>query len=415
MSFYDQYLNTLRAHQAGIPMGLGGMGAGMGASSPPGLLGGFEDPRTQGLLGAGLSLLQSSGPSTTPTSLGQNIGRAGQVGLGAYQGAQDKQAQNAFLQAKTRSLQPDQWVQEQGPRGSLLQRNQLTGETKQVVGTTDPGILQLMAAQLAGSRETDPNAPWRNIADPKKRDDARMRFGQAADQRLAKEQESVDVSQGIVSRLDRFVALNESTSTGAQYKIPGAKSIASGLSTDVAEMQAIVDFMTPIMRQGLPGAASDRDVAMFRGATVGLDKPKEANVAIAQGLKEAHQNKIDRADFLARYIAQFGHDRGADAMWRRYLNKNPIFDHQASRGGKYVLNEKRQSYQDFLANLPWVRGQNPTEQTPAEQTPAEPPPSQSQTQDNSWVNRAMSANPGMSREQIIQEGIKRGKIPRGTK
>ena len=48
---------------------------------PPGLL----DPKTAGMLQAAFGMMQASGPSRTPVSLGQVIGQGGQQGLGAYQ------------------------------------------------------------------------------------------------------------------------------------------------------------------------------------------------------------------------------------------------------------------------------------------------------------------------------------------
>ena len=48
---------------------------------PPGLL----DPKTAGMLQAAFGMMQASGPSRTPVSLGQVIGQGGQQGMGAYQ------------------------------------------------------------------------------------------------------------------------------------------------------------------------------------------------------------------------------------------------------------------------------------------------------------------------------------------
>lgn len=55
----------------------------------------FDDPRTRSNLAMAMSLLEAGGPSLTPTSLGQVIGRAGQAGLTAYD------TQQAALRQKT--------------------------------------------------------------------------------------------------------------------------------------------------------------------------------------------------------------------------------------------------------------------------------------------------------------------------
>jgi hypothetical protein len=220
--------------------------------------------------------------------------------------------------------------------------------------------------QSGAADQSDPNAPWRHVNDPKKRDEAKMRFGVAADARLAKEQEDVSKANNTITNLDRFIFLNKQNTTGARYAIPGSQAVAGALDPEVGEMKAIVDLMTPAMRQGMPGAASDRDVAMFRGATVGLNKPSKANENIATGLKIANQNIIDRAGFISQYVTQYGHDRGADAAWKKYINTNPIFD-PLSPKGSYKLNPRRVSYSEWS-------GQSSMEAPPPQQplTPLTP-------------------------------------------
>ena len=254
---------------------------------------------------------------------------------------------NRFLagQLERRFNPPEQWAPLPGPRGSLIQRNSRTGELKQVVAQANP-LETLLGLQFAGGTEKDSNAPWKNIVDPKKRDEARIRFGADADRRISVLHEEVDKSKGMVQSLDRFLYLNQRNPTGALYKFPGSQALA-GFSDELAEMRSITDLLTPAMRQGMPGAASDRDVAMFRGATVGLDKPLETNQSVAMGLKTAHQNKIDRTEFMADYVARHGHDRGADTEWKKYLNANPIFAPNA-KPGSYTLNENRMDYRTFF-------------------------------------------------------------------
>lgn len=314
------------------------MQAGQGTPAQPGQP--FVDEQAQFM-----GVPSPEGLKSTPDIPAQPGSREAMVQ--AMLSAQNPQLRMAGLQ---QALTPkESWETVQGPRGSLLQRNARTGEMKSLVGTTDPTLMQMLMQQQMGRGEAvrDPNAPWKRIQDPKKQDEARIRFGTAADARVAKEQEEVGTSRQIINDLDRFMFLNESTETGAKYKVPGAQFVGTAISDEVAEMKSITDKMTPMMRQGMPGAASDRDVAMFRGATVGLEKPKPANANIAVGLKAAHQNKVDRANFLAEYVTEYGHDRGADAKWKQYLEANPIFDHNAPKGS-YKLNENRMGFQEWL-------------------------------------------------------------------
>lgn len=198
--------------------------------------------------------------------------------------------------------------------------------------------------------ETDPVAPWRNIADPGKRDEAKIRFGAKAESRIEKLEKDAAGLSAMNNDLDRFIHLNETNRTGSEYNIPlvggaigGVRSMADA---EFQEMRSISDKLTPRMRQGMPGAASDRDVAMFRGATVGIGKKFEANKNIALGLKTANQNQIDRSQFYSNYLSERGHLRGAEKEWKEYLNANPIFDHKAERGS-YTLNENRKSYNEW--------------------------------------------------------------------
>lgn len=197
--------------------------------------------------------------------------------------------------------------------------------------------------------ENDPNAPWRHIGDPKKRDEAKTRFGIEADKMLAKEQEDVVKAQGTNQALDRFLSLNKTTTTGAGYDLPVVGGIAQTVASfdpEFKEMQSLQDRLTPAMRQGMPGAASDRDVAMFKSATVGVGKPSETNKNVALGLKAANENQIQRYQFMNEYVTQRGHLRGAEQEWKKYLQANPIFD-PSKPDGSYVINPNRKSYEEW--------------------------------------------------------------------
>jgi hypothetical protein len=187
---------------------------------------------------------------------------------------------------------------------------------------------------------------------------------------FAGSQGAVDQARDVNDRLDRFVQLiDEGMNTGGQYKIPGATMVGSTLSSRVSEAQSIVDMMTPMMRQGMPGAASDRDVAMFRGATVGMDKPEDANRNIATGLMASRQNLIERDQFMRAYFDQNGHLQGSDRAWQKYLNANPIFDHSAPKGA-YNLNDKRTDWRS------WFSGSEQSGSSPAPAAVASIPPPQ---------------------------------------
>jgi hypothetical protein len=72
---------------------------------------GVLDPRSMALMQMGLGLMQSSGPSLTPTSLGQSLGQAGQQGMKAFQQAQAMQKQDLLMKLQTQKLQKDMEAQ----------------------------------------------------------------------------------------------------------------------------------------------------------------------------------------------------------------------------------------------------------------------------------------------------------------
>lgn len=195
--------------------------------------------------------------------------------------------------------------------------------------------------------EQDTLAPWANIRDPKKRDDAKIRFGLAADKQIDKYTEDVSTAKNMNKDLERFIFLNEKTKTGAAYDNVIGSKVGGWLSDNVREMASLTDKLTPGMRQGLPGAASEKDVQMFRNATVGIGKNYRVNKDVATGLRAANQNIIDRQQFMQDYLAEHGgHLRGSERAWNEYLEANPIFDPDTP-DGSFILNGNRQSYRDW--------------------------------------------------------------------
>tara|TARA_R100001463_G_scaffold48807_2_gene98199 strand:+ start:52 stop:1365 length:1314 start_codon:yes stop_codon:yes gene_type:complete len=153
--------------------------------------------------------------------------------------------------------------------------------------------------------------------------------------------------ENMIKRLDRFGSLMDQ-GMGTGFERAGMMGTAISAFDDATrEAKSIEDEITPLMRQGMPGAASDRDVAMFRGATVGISKPEQTNRNIIQARKELFQLQQERLEFDQEYFSQNQHTSGADRAWREYTEANPIFDPKAPEAD-YVLNERRLSYRDWF-------------------------------------------------------------------
>ncbi len=153
--------------------------------------------------------------------------------------------------------------------------------------------------------------------------------------------------------LERFKFLNKDVDSGGIYKLPGAPTVGGVFSENVEEMNSISDKLTPAMRQGLPGAASERDTAMFRSATVSTNKSRAANDNIADAAIMLQQNIIDRAEFFQEF--QQGNPGkglvGAEAKWTEYINEHPIFDRDRAVGS-YAINPDRMTFREYYGLVP---------------------------------------------------------------
>ena len=138
---------------------------------------------------------------------------------------------------------------------------------------------------------------------------------------------------------------NKIKTGGVADKFSVGRAVQS-LGSDYAELEAITAKLVPGMREPGSGATSDLDVRMFERATVGVDKPKEANEAIATGLIARANNAQDYALFRQTYLEQNGTLQGSDRYWKGYVDKNPIFD-PTSKTPK--INSARKSWREHFA------------------------------------------------------------------
>ncbi|CAB4141070.1 hypothetical protein UFOVP413_30 [uncultured Caudovirales phage] len=198
-------------------------------------------------------------------------------------------------------------------------------------------------AQSLGLPAQAPNVAF-NIS-PKNRDSILRRSRETGQKQLQELGDKVSTTNRIGDKLDRFDSLMQQQSTGP---VMGNKfNPIRYFDPQLSEMASISDSLAPEMRNGLPGAASDRDVAMFRSATVGPDKPEKTNSNIIQAGRAARKNARDYQQFMSDYLTAYGHTEGADASWNKYLSDNPIFD-PTSKDGDPILNQGRSDYKTYF-------------------------------------------------------------------
>lgn len=158
--------------------------------------------------------------------------------------------------------------------------------------------------------------------------------------------EARDAAEGasdFARQADDFVKLNRKSGTGFINKIPFVSEARAIFDPNVAQMDALSARMIPAQRTPGSGTTSDRDLALYSKAVPSLDRPGEANAAIARDMGTTAQRRAQRAAFLDQYAQDNGTLRGADAAWRSSQQKAPnIFapkaaaSAQAGNGWKVV-------------------------------------------------------------------------------
>lgn len=179
--------------------------------------------------------------------------------------------------------------------------------------------------------------PYYNMP-PKVYEKVRAANATLANKEIAKASDSASAMDNIVNSLTRANALLDSgVETGPiSGRIPGRT-----LSNDAQEFEQIASTILPMMRQGMPGAVSDRDMAIFKEANFGLTKDENVNrKVIGQQLAIANRIK-DHADFMANWATVYGDTHGAQAEWNKYTRVNPLF---SVKGEPVAV----QSYKDYF-------------------------------------------------------------------
>ena len=238
--------------------------------------------------------------------------------------------------------------------GSLGAR---VGSAPSQFGYTQGNVPASEQPQQAGGIPTG-SAPWAGLPIKEQAKMQQSSYKEAA-KMLEKNRQSLVSNQTMSDSLKRFAYLNDKQDKEAENEYFGTKTGSlidrmplGGLPSfddEKIEMESISSFLTPQMRQGMPGAASDRDVAMFANATVGINRPKEINDNLIAGMSARFENASDRQAFMEEFLTQNKHLNGAEQEWRGYLEANPIFDPDPSKEGQYALNKFRKGYKEYFS------------------------------------------------------------------
>jgi hypothetical protein len=86
------------------------------------------------------------------------------------------------------------------------------------------------------------------------------------------------------------------------------------------------------------GAITDREQAMFKGATPGLEMTDDAAETVLNGMDAAAKRTIERGKFFENYMTEHRSLAGAQEAWDRFLKEKPIL--VGDDKGKLKVNEK---------------------------------------------------------------------------
>lgn len=152
-----------------------------------------------------------------------------------------------------------------------------------------------------------------------------------ASKELDKSVKTMESLENVKNSLSKAEAiLNAGLETGPiTGNFPGRK-----LGKDAQEFDQIASTILPSMRQGMPGAVSDRDMAIFKDANFGLGKDEGINKRIISQQKAIVDRIGEKAQALANWITVYGDASGFESEWSKHTTKNPLFDLKGNVLGK---------------------------------------------------------------------------------
>ena len=210
--------------------------------------------------------------------------------------------------------------------------------------------------------------PWAHIGNSRDKNKVKISEFAKGTKVVEKLNDVAENEQATVSEINRFIEINRTKPTGElSDKVPLGPWLNS-FSGDYATMQAITASIAPKMRVPGSGTVSDWDAKQFERATVGVEKPLEANENVARAAIARAELIADKADFMGDMLTQNKTLLGAENAWRKYLNANTLFD-KTDKTGTFKLNANRVSWREW----DWKRntakqGQPPTQPNQHTQT-----------------------------------------------
>lgn len=182
------------------------------------------------------------------------------------------------------------------------------------------------------------------FTDPKRREEAAKDFQKQwqdwQEKKMPNFQAAGDVEQGL-KRFLQLQQVNKGTDAGVYDVLPFVTDIRARMNPSLQEMQTIANKQALSLREAGSGAMSDKDLAIFRQSTIGVDKLPEANEDIAKAQLAGVQRIKDYKRFASKMyeVYRFVDPARIESLWNDYTEANPIYGGTDKKTGRIIINQ----------------------------------------------------------------------------
>ena len=167
-----------------------------------------------------------------------------------------------------------------------------------------------------------------------------------------------------------FIQLNTRNPTG--IGAAGPLGMAARLNPAYDRMDSIAAGLIPKEREPGSGPMSDKDIALYGRAQIGIGRPGPSNQAIAEAAIAQSERDIEYSAFLDEYAQRNGNIIGSTEDWQAYVNANPLLEEGADGLIQLRPRNQVQSWRDFMGYGERQRGGSQSRAGGGQPAPAGP-------------------------------------------
>lgn len=243
----------------------------------------------------------------------------------------------------------DAWNTQQALKQKNLERSfNTTNEYKNAQYLMSLGYPQEKAIEIAYKQNQNPSQNM-NPFERKRIENAASKI----DENIAKANDRIAMYDRGAQLLDNGV---ETGGIGGYIKKNWLPT--SALSANTQEFQSLVSKLVPQQRPSGSGTTSDRDMAIYEKATIGLDKDTKTNKNILALGKAMAENDKAYEELRSEWASAGGSLSEFDKVWRKYANEQRIYNDDGT------VNQKRVSPYEWFANGGSTQGTTQQQEQP---------------------------------------------------